>query len=78
MAPEVQALGLTLSGAPTVTVDGRVAASWDYEREGDAVKLTVTPHVEIGRAARTAIREEALRTARFCEPEARTHDVTGV
>ena len=38
------------------------------------MQLTVTPHVEIGRAARTAIREEALRTARFCEPEARKHE----
>jgi hypothetical protein len=69
-------LGLTLSGDPTVTVDGRVAASWRYEREGDAVRLTVTPHVELAGAAREAIREEALRTARFCEPDARTHSLT--
>ena len=43
-APEVQALKLTLSGEPPVTVDGRVAASWKVEREGDTVRLTVTPH----------------------------------
>ena len=75
---EVQPLKLTLSGDPTVTVDGRVAASWAVEREGDAVRLTVTPHVEIRRAARAAIRAEAKRIARFCEPDARTVEVAGV
>ena len=30
--PEVQPLNLTLSGDQTVTVDGRVAASWQLER----------------------------------------------
>jgi hypothetical protein len=78
MSAEVQQLQLTLSGDPTVTVDGRVAASWDYEREGDAVRLTVTPHLDLSRAARAAIRDEALRTARFCEPDARTHEVAGL
>jgi hypothetical protein len=62
MAPEIQALRLTLSGDPTVTVDGRVAASWAIRDDG----LVVTPHVELSRAQRKAIREEALRTARFC------------
>ena len=75
---EVQPLKLTLSGDPTVTVDGRVAASWAVERDGDAVRLTVTPHVEIRRAARAAIRAEAKRIARFCEPDARTVEVAGV
>ena len=78
LAPEVQALKLTLSGDPTVTVDGRVAASWALEREGDIARLAVTPHVELARGARSAIRDEALRTARFCEPDARTHEVTGL
>jgi Winged helix DNA-binding domain len=62
MAPEVQALKLTLSGDPTVTVDGRVAASWELRDD----VLEVTPHVELSRAQREAIREEGLRTARFC------------
>jgi hypothetical protein len=62
MAPEVQALKLTLSGDPTVTVDGRVAASWELRDD----VLAVTPHVELSRAQREAIREEGLRTARFC------------
>ena len=77
-APEVQALKLTLSGEPAVTVDGRVAASWKVEREGDAVRLSVTPHIEIRRAARAEIRAEAERTARFCEPDARRFEVAGV
>jgi hypothetical protein len=76
--PEVQALKLTLSGEPAVTVDGRVAASWKVEREGDAVRLEVTPHIEIRRAARAEIRAEAERTARFCEPGARSVEVAGV
>ena len=77
-APEVQALKLTLSGEPAVTVDGRVAASWKVEREGGAVRLSVTPHIEIRRAARAEIRAEAERTARFCEPDARRFEVAGV
>ena len=76
--PAVAPLKLTLSGDQTVTVDGRVAASWSLDRGRRAVKLTVTPHVEISRAARAAIREEALRTARFCAPDAGGHEVAGV
>lgn len=76
--PEVQPLKLTLSGDTTVTVDGRVAASWELEREGDLVRVTVTPHVEIPRSARAGIRAEATRTARFCEPDARTFEVAGI
>jgi winged helix DNA-binding protein len=75
--PEVRPLKLTLSGDPTVTVDGRVAGSWAVEREGDVARLTVTPHVEISRAGGAEIRAEAERTARFCEPDARV-EVAGV
>ncbi len=77
-APEVEAIKLTLSGEPPVTVDGRVAASWKVEREAGAVRLTVTPHIEIGRAARAEIRAEAERTARFCEPDGRSFAVAGI
>jgi Winged helix DNA-binding domain len=76
--PELLPLQLTLSGDPTVTVDGRVAASWRHERDGDAVRITVTPHVEIARAARARIRAEARRTARFAEPDARRVAVAGI
>lgn len=75
---DVQRLKLTLSGDPTVTVDGRVAASWRLERGRDAVQLTVTPHVEIRKGALAEIRSEAERTARFCAPDASTYDVVGV
>jgi hypothetical protein len=78
LPPEVQALKLTLSGDPTVTVDGRVAASWRVEREDDAVRLTITPHVDIRRSAHAEIRAEAERTARFCEPGVRSYEVAGV
>jgi Winged helix DNA-binding domain len=75
---EVLPLQLTLSGDTTFTVDGRVAGSWDLEREGERVKVTLRPHVEIRRAAREEIRAEAERTARFCEPDAASVDVAGV
>jgi Winged helix DNA-binding domain len=78
MPPELTSLQLTLSGSPTVTVDGRVAASWDLRREGDAVLVTIEPHVEIPRSARAAICEEGERTARICEPDAARFEVAGV
>ena len=75
MAPEVEALKLTITGDPTVTVDGRVAASWAWERTGDVVRVTITPHVGLRRGARGEIRAEARRTARVCEPDARRVEV---
>jgi len=68
---------LTIVGATTVTVDGRVAGRWEARREGERAIVTVTPLVDIGRAARAAIREEARRTALFCEPDARSVSVVG-
>jgi Winged helix DNA-binding domain len=75
LAPEVAALKLTLTGDPTVTVDGRVVASWRIERSGDVARLTVTRHADVSRKARAAIRAEGLRTARFAEPDAARHEV---
>ena len=57
--PEVQPLKLTLSGDCTVTVDGRVAASWRM----DGPKLLIKPHTDFDHDRGP---EEALRTARFC------------
>ena len=62
-------LRLTLSGDTTLTVDGRVAASWTIE----GPKLTITPHTEVARTAE--LHAEALRTARFCAPEHDRHEV---
>jgi hypothetical protein len=67
--PEVQPLKLTLSGDPTVLVDGRVAASWSI----DGGRITITPHTEIERTPE--IEAEALRTARFCAPDATRYEV---
>ena len=75
--PELKPLKLTLSGDPTVTVDGRVAASWDLKREGDDVTVTIKPHTDIPRGATAAIREEAARTAKICEPDAARHEIAG-
>jgi hypothetical protein len=72
--PELQPLKLTLSGDPTVTVDGRVAASWSIE-DG---RVTITRHTAISRAARKQILQEAARTARFCAPEATRYEVAGL
>jgi hypothetical protein len=66
--PDVQPLKLTLSGDCTVTVNGRVAASWAM----DGPKLEITPHTDFPRAE---VAEEALRTARFCAPDATEHEV---
>jgi len=71
MAPAIAALKLTLSGDPTVTIDGRVVASWAIARDGDAARLRITPHADVRRAARAELRAEAERTLRFCEPNAR-------
>ena len=68
--PELLPLKLTLSGDPTVTVDGRVAASWSLDRDGDTVTVTVTPHTDIPRAAHAQIRAEAKRIAAFAHPGA--------
>ena len=75
---ELLPLRLTLSGDMTVTVDGRVAASWELDRSRRIARVTVTPHVEIRRAARAEIRAEAKRTARFCAPDAAGVEVVGV
>jgi hypothetical protein len=64
---ELLDLRLTLSGDQTVTVDGRVAASWKLERGRRSVRVVVTKHLWIARPNVAQIREEARRTARFCE-----------
>ena len=66
---ELKPLQLTLSGDTTVSVDGRVAASWTM----DGPKLTITPHRDFARTEE--LHEEALGTARFCAPEHDKHEV---
>ena len=78
MPPDVVDLGLTLSGDQTVTVDGRVAASWWLRRSPSVAKVDVVPHVTLRRADAAAIRAEAKATARWMEPEARKVEVAGL
>jgi DNA glycosylase AlkZ-like len=75
---ELGPLRLTLSGDQTVTVDGRVAASWKLERATRRVRAVIEPHVEIRKSAHAQIRSEARRIAKFVEPDAETVEVTGV
>jgi hypothetical protein len=76
--PELGPLRLTLSGDQTVTVDGRVAASWKLERATRRVKVVVEPHLQIRKSAHSQIRAEAKRIARFVEPEAQRIEVLGI
>jgi hypothetical protein len=78
MSDEVRSLKLTISGDPVVTVAGRVGASWSLLEEGDRVRVEITPHVELRRADRSAIRDEARRTASVCVPDATRVEVAGV
>ncbi|MGI8729799.1 MAG: winged helix DNA-binding domain-containing protein [Solirubrobacteraceae bacterium] len=76
--PELLPLKLTLSGDQTVTVDGRVCASWRLDRGRRAVRVLIEPHVEIRRSALARVRAEAKRAASFCAPEAGSVEVVGV
>jgi hypothetical protein len=76
--PELRPLKLTLSGDQTVTVDGRVAASWKLERRARGAQIVVEPHVDIPKRSNAAIRAEAKRTASFMEPEASRIEVVGL
>jgi hypothetical protein len=78
LPPELYPLKLGLAGDQTVTVDGRIAASWIMERGARVARLAISPHVEIPRRAVAEIREEGLRTARFCAPESESVEVGGV
>jgi hypothetical protein len=75
---ELAPLKLTLSGDQTVTVDGRVAASWKLRRSTHAVEVQIAPHVAIRRSAHAQIRAEAKRTAHFCVPDAQSIAVVGL
>ena len=76
--PKLQPLKLTLSGDQTITVDGRVAASWKLGRSSKVTQVQVVPHRAIPRRARAGIRAEAKRIARFCVPEVEKVEVAGL
>jgi hypothetical protein len=58
LPPELKPLELTISGAQTLTVGGRVAATWECV-DG---RIAVTPHTDFDLEA---VQEEADRTARL-------------
>jgi hypothetical protein len=76
--PELLPLRLTLSGDQTLTVDGRVAASWHLKTSKDRAQIAIEPHTEIPRKAHGAIRAEARRTAAVLVPEATRAEVVGL
>jgi hypothetical protein len=51
--------------APVVLVEGRVAATWEYAREGKHLRVNVTKFGPISRGVTALIREEARDLSRF-------------
>ena len=51
--------------APVVLVEGRVAATWEYAREGKHLRVNVTKFGPISRRVTALIREEARDLSRF-------------
>ncbi|HWE31864.1 MAG TPA: hypothetical protein VG410_00185 [Solirubrobacteraceae bacterium] len=78
MSPEVQALNLGLAGDQTVTVDGRIVASWLWRRERDRVLVEITPHLDLSRTAGDRVRAEGRQLARWLEPAAAGVELTGL
>ncbi len=68
---ELTPLQLALSGDQTVTVDGRVAASWKARRTAKVCELAVTLHRELSRQQLADVREEGLAVATWTAPQAR-------
>jgi len=65
------------SRVPHTTFSAGVVRS-AKQREDSLARVEIIPHVELRRADRTAIRVEAKRTARVCEPEVTRVEVVGV
>lgn len=54
----------------TFLVDGRIAGTWKLERKKAAATLTLTPLVQLKKAAKAALEEEGERLVKFIEPGA--------
>ncbi len=76
--PELKPLQLGIAGDQTVTVDGRIVASWRWRRERDRVVVEITPHIDVSRTARERVRAEGRRVGRWLEPDAAGVAVTGL
>ena len=62
-------------GAPTVLVDGFVAARWTLEREEDRARFAIRPFRRLTSAERDGIEAEGARLLRFLAPERDGRDV---
>jgi hypothetical protein len=76
--PQLRPLKLTLSGDQTLTVDGRVAASWHLRSATDRAQIEIAPHTDIPRSKHAAIRAEGKRMIAVLAPEATSAEVTGL
>lgn len=76
LPPELLPLNLGLAGAQTVTVGGRIAASWTMRVDRRRVLVRVQPHVDLSRSAVNEITVEGRRTGLALAPEAETAEVT--
>jgi hypothetical protein len=76
--PELRPLRLTLAGDQTVTVDGRVAASWLLRVANDRAQIEIEPHTDIPRSKHAAIRAEGKRMIAILAPEATSAGVVGL
>lgn len=61
--------------AQTFLVDGLVAGTWDVAATPRVATLTLRPFAPLGRATKTALRDEGERLARFVAPASRSHEV---
>ena len=78
LPPELKPLQLGIAGDQTVTVDGRIVASWWWRREREQAVVEITPHLDLSRTARDRVRAEARRVGRWLEPDAAGVGVTGL
>jgi hypothetical protein len=61
--------------APTVLVDGFVAATWGIKRARAGATLTITPFAPLAKRTQAAVGDEGERLLRFLEPDAKAFDL---
>ncbi len=59
----------------TFLVEGVVAGAWKIERKKTTATITLEPFGPLAKSARSALSEEGVALARFCEPDATKHEV---
>ena len=76
LPPELVPLNLGLAGAQTVTVDGRIAASWTARADRGRALVRVQPHFDLARSAVDDIIGEGRRTGLALIPGAESVEVS--